>query len=113
MNLSNNIEEPERSIKEWLAQLKTFRLSAPINILETTGEDVKGHINEAAYYISLEKLSYDDLCWRLAENILKKTLSEPSIEDVRKKAEEIFLLSKTYDELCWLNAEFDILTKNK
>jgi len=113
MNLSNTIEEPERRIKKWLTQLQTFRRSIPLNLSDSTGEDVMSHINEAAYYMSLEKRTYDDLCWHLAEKIQKKTLSEPTIEDIRKKAEEIFKLSKTYDELCWLNAEFDILIKSE
>lgn len=113
MNLSNTIEEPERRIKEWLAQLKTFRLPTPLNVIESTVEDAKSHINEAAYYLSLENRSYDDLCWQLAEKIQKKALSAPTIEDISEKAEEIFSLTKTYDELCWLNAEFDILYGDK
>ena len=113
MNLSNTIEEPEKRLKEWLAQLKSFRLSAPLEVIETEVEDIKSQINEAAYYLSLEKYSYDDLCWQLAEKIQKKALIAPTKEDISKKAEEIFGFSKTYDELCWLNAEFDILSENK
>lgn len=111
MSLFNIVEEPERRIKEWLTQLKKYRLST-LNMIKAAVEDTKNHIKEAAYYLSLEKRSYDDLCWQLAENIQKETLSAPTIEDIREKAEEIFNFSKTYDELCWLNMEFDILTKN-
>jgi len=111
MSLSNTIEEPERRIKDWLAQLKKFRLSTPLNVIETAVEDAKSHIEEAAYYLSKENHSYEDLCWQLAEKIQKKTLSAPTIEDIREKAEEIFSFSKSYDELCWLNAEFDLLSE--
>ncbi len=38
-------------------------------------------------------------------------LDMPSIEDIKKKAEQVFNSSCTYDELCWLNAEMDILIK--
>jgi len=111
MSLSNTLEEPERRIKDWLAQLKKFRLSTPLNVIETAVEDAKSHIEEAAYYLSLENRPYDDLCWELAEKIQKKTLSAQTIEGIKEKAEEIFRYSKTYDELCWLNAEFDLLSK--
>ena len=110
MSLSNIVEEPEKRIKEWLNQLKNFRLSTPLKVIETSVDNTS-HINVAAYYLSLEKHSYDDLCWQLAEKIQKKTLSAPTVEDIKEKAEEIFNLSKSYDELCWLNAEFDILSK--
>ncbi|MFX1568562.1 MAG: hypothetical protein ACFFCV_09355 [Promethearchaeota archaeon] len=73
--------------------------------------DLKTQIREAAYYLSLDEYTYDELCWMLAEKIQKINLEMPSIEDIRKKAEEVFNSSCTYDELCWLNAEMDILTK--
>ncbi|MFW9947912.1 MAG: hypothetical protein ACFFDX_13895 [Candidatus Odinarchaeota archaeon] len=111
MSLSNITEKPEERIKEWLNQLKDFRQSTPLNIKDTALE-TKSHIDVAAYYLSLEKHFYDELCWKLAEKIQKKALSIPSEEDIRKKAEEIFNLSKTYDELCWLNAEFDVLSED-
>jgi hypothetical protein len=69
-------------------------------------------IREAAYYLSLDNYSYDDLCWMLAEKILK-THRMPSIEDIKKKAEEVFRSSCTYDELCWLNAEIELLLKQE
>ncbi len=82
-------------------------------MIEKEVEDIKNHINKAAYYLSLENRSYDDLCWQLAEKIQNKALSAPIIEDISEKAEEIFSLSKTYDELCWLIAEFDTLPEEK
>ncbi|MHA1466798.1 MAG: hypothetical protein ACTSP6_01805 [Promethearchaeota archaeon] len=77
---------------------------------ETYG--LESQIREAAYYLSLDNYSYDDLCWMLAEKILK-TYRMPSIEDTKKKAEEVFKSSCTYDELCWLNAEIELLLKEE
>ncbi|MFX1591507.1 MAG: hypothetical protein ACFFCL_02330 [Promethearchaeota archaeon] len=73
--------------------------------------DFNTQIREAAYYLSLDGYTYDELCWILAEKIQKINLEIPSIEDIRRKAEQVFNSSCTYDELCWLNAEMDILTK--
>ncbi len=72
------------------------------------GFGLESQIREAAFYLSLDNYSYDDLCWMLAEKILK-TYRMPSIEDTKKKAEEVFRSSCTYDELCWLNAEIELL----
>ncbi len=73
--------------------------------------DFKTQIKEAAYYLSLDEYTYDQLCWILAEKIQKINLDMPSIEDIGRKAEEVFNSSCTYDELCWLNAEMDTLTR--
>lgn len=72
---------------------------------------LKTQIKEAAYYLSLKGYTYDELCWLLGERIQKINLKLPSIEDIRRKAEEVFKSSCTYDELCWLNAEMQILTE--
>jgi hypothetical protein len=74
-------------------------------------EDFQTYIREAAYFLSLDKYSYNDLCWMLAEKIQKMSLEMPSIEDIKRKAEEVFRSSCSYDELCWLNAEMDHLIK--
>ncbi|MHA1509580.1 MAG: hypothetical protein ACTSO6_12855, partial [Promethearchaeota archaeon] len=68
---------------------------------------------EGAYYLSLKKYSYNDLCWLLAEIIENIRLDMPSLEDIRSKAEEVFNSSSTYDELCWLNAQMDILIEQQ
>lgn len=80
-------------------------------IEEVEETDFKTQIREAAYFLSLSKYSYDDLCWMLAEKIQKMSLEMPSIEDFKKKAEEVFHSSCSYDELCWLNAELDHLIR--
>ena len=78
---------------------------------EDEESDLKTQVREAAYYLSLNKYSYDDLCWMLAEKIQKMSLDLPSIEDIKQKAEEVFHSSCSYDELCWLNAELDFLIR--
>jgi hypothetical protein len=72
---------------------------------------LESQIREGAYYLSLKKYSYNDLCWLLAETIQNINLGMPSLEEIRKKAEEVYNSSSTYDELCWLNAEMDLLIK--
>jgi len=133
---SVNISEPpeedkknmETRIVEWLTQIKNHRkpynkedikkdtevhteVEYPVETEEVEEPDFKTQIREAAYFLSLEKYSYNDLCWILAEKIQKMNLEMPSIEDFKKKAEEVFASSCTYDELCWLNAEMDNLIK--
>ncbi|MFX1238947.1 MAG: hypothetical protein ACFE8P_14665, partial [Promethearchaeota archaeon] len=71
----------------------------------------ENQIKVAAYYLSREGYDYNELAWLLSERIAKHTLRLASIEDIRKKAEEIFNSSSTYDELCWLIAEIDIMEK--
>lgn len=73
--------------------------------------DFKTQIREAAYYLSQKGYTYDELCWILSERIQKMSLEMPSIEDIKRKAEQVFRSSCSYDELCWLNAEMDHLIK--
>ena len=123
-------DESGERISAWLAQYKEYNkleIEAPVEkpdesviVLESLGfeeivEEVEeeigleSQIREAAYYLSLKKYSYNDLCWLLAETIQKINLGMPSLEEIREKAEEVFNSSSTYDELCWLNAEMDLL----
>ena len=81
---------------------------------KTLEEDFHKQVKVAAYFLSQEEYSYDELCWLLAEKILKRTykLGTPlSLRDTSLKAEEINYKSLHYDELCWLNAELDIIIK--
>jgi len=130
---SMNVKEPEGSIDDeinirltaWLKQLKFYRktviketIKEPKRVEEEQKEDteeigLEPQIRKAAYYLSLENYSYNDLCWLLAEKILRVNVKMPSLEDIRKKAEEVFNSSCSYDELCWLNAEVDLLTQEK
>jgi hypothetical protein len=104
----------ENNIIMWLEQLKKYREPQKDRTSEgMDANDLKTQIRESAYFLSLENYSYNDLCWLLAEKILNFTLRMPTIEDTKKKAEEIFNSSCTYDELCWLNAEMEILAKKE
>ena len=137
-SIKKTLEKSENGMKsrieEWLTQTKKHRKSAmeeekieeTEEIVETEEKteieeredveeaeesDLKNQVRELAYFLSLKKYSYNDLCWILAEKIQKMNLEMPSIEDIKQKAEEVFDSSCTYDELCWLNAEMDLLTK--
>jgi len=80
-------------------------------IEEVEEADFKTQIRETAYYLSQKGYTYDELCLILSERIQKMSLEMPSIEDIKRKAEEVFRSGCTYDELCWLNAEMDHLIK--
>ena len=107
-NISQELQKP--IIFKESEQEPEMELSEPEEIEEEIG--LESQIRESAYYLSLDNYSYDDLCWMLAEKILK-THRMPSIEDTKKKAEEVFKSSCTYDELCWLNAEIELLLKEE
>ena len=103
-NITQELQKP--IIFKESEQEPEMELSEPEESEEVFG--LESQIREAAYYLSLDNYSYDDLCWMLAEKILK-THRMPSIEDTKEKAEEVFRSSCTYDELCWLNAEIELL----
>ena len=117
----------EAGVFAWLTQLKKHRTLVPeneeaeakesteIEVMSTDGEEIglESQIRVGAYYLSLKKYSYNDLCWLLAETIQNINLTMPSLNDIRKKAEEVFNSSSTYDELCWLNAQMDILIEQQ
>lgn len=128
--------ESETDLEKWLKQLKEYREYAPekstpaiitpekspelheVKKEESSLEEeelinFESHVREAAYFLSLNNYSYNDLCWLLAEKVLKITLGMPNLEDIKKKAEEVFKSSATYEELCWLISEMDILSKNE
>ncbi|MHA1239383.1 MAG: hypothetical protein ACTSQU_01195 [Promethearchaeota archaeon] len=120
-------EGSEAGVFAWLTQLRNHRLPV-VEIEEDEASEVtekddeliddeeiglESQIREGAYYLSLKKYSYNDLCWLLAEIILNISLNMPTLEDIRKKAEEVFNSSSTYDELCWLNAQMDILIEQQ
>ncbi|MFX1554820.1 MAG: hypothetical protein ACFFBV_12900 [Promethearchaeota archaeon] len=103
-------EQPPVQVKkkedEKVAIIKEVR-EEPVEV------DFNTQIREAAYFLSLDGYTYDQLCWLLGEKIQKMNLDMPSIEDIKRKAEEVFNSSCTYDELCWLNAEMDLLTRKR
>jgi hypothetical protein len=105
-------DKTEYQILAWLEQQKLHRKSVSDiteNKYEEKSIDLKTQVQEAAYFISLKNFSYGELCWFLAEKIERISYGMPTLENIRKKAEQIFYSSITYDELCWLNGEIDIL----
>ena len=77
-------------------------------------KDEETTIRETAYLLSKKGLSYNDLCWILAEkqlNVSKDKKRKVTKNDIKKKAEEIFKASKKYDELCWSIAKIDVTNK--
>lgn len=110
-----NITTEEKNIIDWLIQLKKYRKTAPVKEVakekEIEKKDLKEYISFAAYFLSQNELSYDELCWMLAEKqlIIQKGDENVTENDIRQKAEEISHSSCSYDELCWLIAELKIL----
>ena len=107
----------EKNVGKWLEQIKKYR---KFGIEKTTtkpktvsDEELKEMIDVAAYFLSQNQLSYNELCWFLSETqlIILKGDKNVSEDDIKKKAEEIFRSSVNYDELCWLIAELKILTE--
>lgn len=73
-------------------------------------EDLEEKIRLEAYYISKKNLSYNDLCWSLAEKLIKNQGDERNtIESIKKKGEEIFNQHNSADELCWQIAKLTIV----
>ena len=73
-------------------------------------EDLEEKIRLEAYYISEKKLSYNDLCWSLAEKLIKNQGDERNtIESIKKKGEEIFNQHNSADEVCWQIAKLTIV----
>jgi len=109
----------EINLIKWLEQLNEHRKAEPEKLTtepeETSNVELKEMINAAAYFVSQNELSYNELCWMLAEKqlIIQKGYDNVSEDDIRKKAEEVFRSSCTYDELCWLISELKTLTEKK
>ena len=116
---SNEETRIEANLTKWLKQLKKYRKFEPEKLTpeprERSNEEFKEIIRVTAYFISQNQLSYNELCWMLAEKqlIIQKGDNNVTNDDIRKKAEEVFRSSCTYDELCWLIAELKILTEEK
>lgn len=71
--------------------------------------DFEAEITLAAYNISQEKNSYENLCRKLAEMQMSYLKENASEKEIKKKTDEIYKSSSTYEELCWLIAELSKL----
>ncbi|MFX1442939.1 MAG: hypothetical protein ACFFHV_05945 [Promethearchaeota archaeon] len=109
----------EKDIVEWFLQLKKYRKIEPELEVTTQKEvhkkDLREYITVAAYFLSQNELSYNELCWMLAEKqlIIQKGDEHVFENDIRNKAAQIFSSDLSYDELCWLIAELNILVDKK
>ncbi len=81
-------------------------------IKKNISKELKAKVSIIAYYISQEKYEYSELCWMLAERLMRQQ-PRATIEEIRLKSEQIFKSSITYDEVCWLIAQMDVLGKEK
>jgi len=113
------ITTTEKEIVEWFLQLKKYRKSEPereeLKQKEKEEVNLSKMIDVGAFYLSQNQLSYDELCWMLAEKqlIIQKGDENVTEDDIRKLAAKIFSSTSSYDELCWLIAELNILVDEK
>ena len=113
------ITTTEKDIVEWFLQLKKYRKSEPEREEPKQKEKEEINLSEmidvGAFYLSQNQLSYDELCWMLAEKqlIIQKGDENVTEDDIRKLAAKIFSSTSSYDELCWLIAELNILVDEK
>ncbi len=116
----------EIRIRKWLKQLGKYRESfeeikkepAIVEIKkenDISSDDFKHEVEKEAYFISLNKLSVDELTWLLAERrlCLQKGYSNVTEDDIRQLADIIHKSGCSRDELCWLNAEIMILHREE
>jgi len=81
--------------------------------------NIMDEINVAAYYLSMNNLPYDTLCWMLAERQIWSDLGDSFEDDgirdeiIKPRAAQIYFSCCEYDVLCWLIAEFDIKQKHR
>ena len=113
------ITTTEKDIVEWFLQLKKYRKSEPEREEPKQKEKEEINLSEmidvGAFYLSQNQLSYDELCWMLAEKqlIIHKGDENVSENDIRELAAKIFSSTSSYDELCWLISELNILVDEK
>ena len=71
-------------------------------------------IEELAYKISQNHLTYDQFVWKLAKNILKlENGTEPDQDLIREIAQSISNQHLSLEEIHWTIAEKILLYKNK
>ncbi len=78
-------------------------------------KDLETEIRVAAYFLSQKNLSYNDLCWLIAEKQIQTLYGRKTapIEEVKKKAAEVYQSACSQDELTWLLAEITTLIEKK
>jgi hypothetical protein len=58
-------------------------------------------------------MSYDDLCWMLADRqlYLQNNFQKADQNSIKEQAIKIYQTTPTYNVLCWLISEIDLLLK--
>lgn len=76
-------------------------------------DDIKQDISVAAYFLAEKELSFDNLCWMLAERqlYLQNNFQKVDQNSIKQRAINIYQISPPYDVLCWLISEIDFLLK--
>jgi hypothetical protein len=78
-----------------------------------TDENLKEQVTDKTHNLSNELISYEDLCWELAEYqlIFEEGHNKYSEKDVINKAKEIFNSKLNYRDICWLISSFKTYLK--
>ena len=76
-------------------------------------DDIKQDISVAAYFLAEKELSFDNLCWMLAERqlYLQNNFQKVDQNSIKQRASKIYQISPPYDVICWLISEIDFLLK--
>jgi len=76
-------------------------------------DDIKQDIGVAAYFLSKKEISYNDLCWMLAERqlYLNYNFQKADQNSIKEQATTVYKSIPPYDVLCWLISEIDFLLK--
>ena len=81
-----------------------------LNLPESIEEDIK----REAYLLSQQNLSYNELCWLLAEKFIqvkRRRAGRVAKKVIQEKAEELFKQSLKEDEICWQIASIKVKEK--
>lgn len=75
--------------------------------------EIKHDISVAAFFLAEKAISFDNLCWMLAERqlYLQNNLQTVDQNFIKQRATKISQTSPPYDVLCWLISEIDFLLK--
>jgi len=75
--------------------------------------DIKHDISIAAYFLTAKKISFDNLCWMLAERqlYLQNNFQNVDQNSIKQRATKIYQTSPPYNVICWLISEIDFLLK--
>jgi len=75
--------------------------------------DIKHDISVAAYFLTEKEITFDNLCWMLAERqlYLQNNFQKVDQNSIKQRATKIYQTSPPYNVICWLISEIDFLLK--